>query len=598
MSSTNKIISTIALIYITISLSFSIFNTVFNDPYFINQAEESVVISQAKESLVINQAQELDDYRYILSKNYQSSAKEGGDGGDGGIVLSSSRPKERENYGGSGSGSGSSINYRSSMKEGRNGGIALNSSPPKGSKSNGNDSDSGSYQSLGKTNKDGGIALNSSLPKESKSNGGSGNRNGNSGSISSSISNDRSLNKANGDPGITLNSSPPKKRKSNNGSDTFQREPGSNQEVEKLQKSSPTHKAGNINVEDKKICVMHVGPHKTASTSLQEVIFNGNTFKDALKEDNYRVPVFNAHKLPKPTKNHAALAHCFLQVEDEKNSFCPSTARIEIMSHFQSFMNAAKSEGTNILFTSEAFDFPSFNITAFTSYLMPEFKIHVVVYYRRFYDWLYSTYNQQMKRRANKGKDFPMYHEWLQRKSAKVESKYTKGVYDRFEKVPGVFNVSVVNLHQSSVKSNPLETFFCDHVDQANHACNTAKSFETSKQNPSKDLDWLRLRSKISLHHTIKLEPQDKRWKEIKKKFVGAPRLCLSDDLKKWLLKSSLEYETAVTPEWWHNSKEGLEDLKRDFEEKINSKHCAVDVPGLLTSTEWQRFLTELERQS
>ena len=55
------------------------------------------------------------------------------------------------------------------------------------------------------------------------------------------------------------------------------------------------------------------------------------------------------------------------------------------------------------------------------------------------------------------------------------------------------------------------------------------------------------------------------------------------------------ESEIALTPKWWQNSDEGLENLKSDFEGKSKSKLCSLDIETILKSSEWQNFLTELE---
>ena len=73
------------------------------------------------------------------------------------------------------------------------------------------------------------------------------------------------------------------------------------------------------------------------------------------------------------------------------------------------------------------------------------------------------------------------------------------------------------------------------------------------------------------------------------------PQVCLSSELEDKLLNISLDAEIALTPKWWQNSQEGLENLKSDFEEKSKSNLCSIDIETILTSLEWQNFLTELE---
>ena len=57
----------------------------------------------------------------------------------------------------------------------------------------------------------------------------------------------------------------------------------------------------------------------------------------------------------------------------------------------------------------------------------------------------------------------------------------------------------------------------------------------------------------------------------------------------------SLESEITVTPELWQNSEEGLDNLKSDFEIKIKSKFCSIDIETILKSCKWQDFLTNLD---
>ena len=73
------------------------------------------------------------------------------------------------------------------------------------------------------------------------------------------------------------------------------------------------------------------------------------------------------------------------------------------------------------------------------------------------------------------------------------------------------------------------------------------------------------------------------------------PRLCLSPEWRGKLLQISIESKKALTPESWYNSKEGLGNLKSDFEEKSNSKLCSMDIEKILLSAEWQDFLTNLQ---
>lgn len=64
---------------------------------------------------------------------------------------------------------------------------------------------------------------------------------------------------------------------------------------------------------------------------------------------------------------------------------------------FRLFVSNAAMDDSNIILTSEEFTKPELNITELMSYLVPQYNIHNVLYYHRFYDWIYSLYNQLSK---------------------------------------------------------------------------------------------------------------------------------------------------------------------------------------------------------
>mmetsp|Transcript_28933 Transcript_28933/g.35186 ORF Transcript_28933/g.35186 Transcript_28933/m.35186 type:complete len:246 (+) Transcript_28933:486-1223(+) len=237
------------------------------------------------------------------------------------------------------------------------------------------------------------------------------------------------------------------------------------------------------------------------------------------------------------------------------------------MQDWKSKVNYAKDAGYNLVLSSEELDRPDVDMTVFTSALLPQYKIHAVLYYRRFYDWLHSLYNQVTK---NHHKNLT-YVEWLDEDMFERDyDLYAVEVYTRYMKVPGVFNVSVVNMHEDPHNFNTNARFACGHMDNAPHLCKIAKSIRIEHRNPSVSLDWMLFRKRLSLHHSIKLTDSDGRWEAIKAKFLtmtDIPKICLSNKWQSKLLQVSLEAEMFLTPKAWYSSKEGLESLKSDFKE-------------------------------
>jgi len=342
-----------------------------------------------------------------------------------------------------------------------------------------------------------------------------------------------------------------------------------------------------------KFCVIHVGPHKTGSTSLQEFFLVHHN--DDLKKDNYESPQF----LNGRGKDHAALAFCIRT--ELTGMLCSAKIQRDRIEYFESFVDDAAAHGSNILLSSEELDRPNLNITQLTSVLVPhQYKIHVVVYYRRFYDWIHSIHNQVTK---GMGSQHLTFVQWLTDEALEnYREIYSVSVYNRYKETAGIFNVSVVNMHEDPDNFNTNARFACDHMDNAPHLCRIAKSIPAEHINPSKSLDWQLFRKNIDIYHSIDLSNLKKNtWEKIKVKFyemTDIPRLCLSPQWKDKLLQKSLESEKTLTPESWYNSKEGLENLKSDFEGKINSKLCSMDIERILLSSDWQDFLTDLEEDA
>ena len=196
-----------------------------------------------------------------------------------------------------------------------------------------------------------------------------------------------------------------------------------------------------------------------------------------------------------------------------------------------------------------------------------------MLYYQRFDDWIHSSYSSH---KSAKNKDFCTFIEWLTKETFDFyKPLYYVAIYNRYQKVSGVFNVSVVNMHEGPDNFDTAERLSRNHLDQAPNLCEIAKSQRVGQTNRSTD-NWQQIQCKFN-------------------EMIDIPQVRLSGKRKDKLLQMSLESEIALTPEWWYNSKEGLENLKSDYEDKINSKLCSIDVNAILTSLEWQNFLTELE---
>ena len=139
-------------------------------------------------------------------------------------------------------------------------------------------------------------------------------------------------------------------------------------------------------------CILHVGPHKTGSTTLQAMLF---TLASTLQKDNWHQP----SGLPCPPRTEHGQNQCFHDHKNQANlaSFlwAPSPNTTEpVWRAFERWVQAAAAKGENIVLSSEGFDRFTVNISLLARVLAP-FSVTVVIGYRPFFEWVFSIYRQK-----------------------------------------------------------------------------------------------------------------------------------------------------------------------------------------------------------
>ena len=134
--------------------------------------------------------------------------------------------------------------------------------------------------------------------------------------------------------------------------------------------------------------VLHVGPHKVGSTSLQNTLYGG---RGALSHDN--VTVF-PHMFPggkwTGAKACASVAACFAS-EERITKLRLNCSKV--LFHFETFLHKAKTEGRGVVLSSEAFDRDEVDIQRLATTLRG-FDTEVFVMHRPFFDWVTSMYSE------------------------------------------------------------------------------------------------------------------------------------------------------------------------------------------------------------
>lgn len=382
-----------------------------------------------------------------------------------------------------------------------------------------------------------------------------------------------------------------------------------------------------------KNAVVHIGPHKTGSSTIQEYT---RLFSEQLLEDGYDMPW--SHKFPNgtrpqfrdPTHNQVNVATCFITNPNhiEKKGYPCRTDLLE----------AGKSIGHNnvnknsILLSAETFDnLLEDEVASLYDYLHPTWNnVTIVAVYRRFYDWLISFHNQVSRAhidmttghtkdlwdvfQQNSSNHFgrsllddvnviippqgEVNKEQLGDKPFYLE-EYILYAIPRYKKY--FANIAVINMHDKSV--DLTDSFFCDVIPHANKTCHAfrqkvSKDGTTLQENKSsKDIVYMELAYaahrrgifpiKTKKHLTLVVDAmQHYQEKVLNLSVEDFPYKCLSQEMldKIWAISEQAE---QVFGKKGNGSEQ---EMKADFEKKSKFDLCEVIFDDVIRSDTWRVF--------
>jgi len=377
--------------------------------------------------------------------------------------------------------------------------------------------------------------------------------------------------------------------------------------------------------------VVHVGPHKTGSTSVQNMIHE--ELYSSLAADRYTIP--NPQNSGN-RKNMAGLAACFNPNRTNRISGrYKDSIEESIWQGFATFLDESHKNSSNILLSSEEFDRAGMDLLRLKFMLEPRFDTRIVVYYRRFFTWIASVHNQISKTRTRNGGTFPNIIDfikkndtldyWGQLHSARVYQRYSKH-----------FPVTVIGLEDiKDTKTSLEESFFCEGIPDArigcdkmraraagaiarNNALGAAKQTQQPKEarimNPSESLDAYELINEIrargnvfsgNFHANIR-----KRLNAIKERKPGKiTKICLERRYLNKLILLSIQYEEELDDALsetrnafiGRNSNTTIEPrtpIRQEFEETAEQLFCSINTKPIIDEWEQQGWFRELIKSS
>lgn len=364
--------------------------------------------------------------------------------------------------------------------------------------------------------------------------------------------------------------------------------------------------------------VIHMGPHKTGTTTIQLTL--GRKKHILTLKDGYEVPLpskMNTNGKKSTQINHFSFVSCFEPPNSRRkdnrlfmgiDAPCNSDALLSVL-------DIARRK-RNLFLSAERFDnISSEGLGTLSMYILPHWdKVTPVIYYRRFYSWIVSIYSQIIIKNRKLSREITILWEssiisFLQdffdnpnnnTFGGDISARYTLSLVERVEQY--FDGVVVVNFHNDTFHG-PDESLFCDAISDTPHMCEAIRADEKEEHaNKSPDHNYQDLVYAAMKAGLIKKMANDEIIESAK--MVVLPHhnnvikrelemICPSSELLEKVWKLSLKAEKKFFPD-------GVGSLREDFEKAATTSLCKVDLDKVLEEGgDWRLFFEngEFERK-
>jgi len=364
--------------------------------------------------------------------------------------------------------------------------------------------------------------------------------------------------------------------------------------------------------------VLHVGPGKTGTTTIQKQIVQSDEVRSKLLLDNYGVIDHNV--IHQPTVASINI--------DSSYNFSDKILLV---------IDKLKSKRTNNnIFGSSEYLYGKYprsdkgcsslkrNLLGIMTNGNEHWKLHIVVTYRRPYDVWPSHWNQMFKLQRNKdsipvgpntdwpedgGTRIPPFDEWIYQYLGNYESKERELLaYNAWKSCSDDF--TVVNFHDTKVYlpngTGPVEAdlatnFACNGIIGASHTCSFLLQQEKlqKKDNPSVNLgpDMLAVHAHesgliSSGWKREKVTGKIKRYVASKPEISSLPMRCPNATTLQRMYDHSLKYQKSVLVAG--NMTQQMLDFDVGWKQALEQqKFCTWDVKDIVKKKEWKQFFSE-----
>lgn len=326
---------------------------------------------------------------------------------------------------------------------------------------------------------------------------------------------------------------------------------------------------------DKPVFFLHVGPHKTGTTTIQ----NSFDTNPELHKDNY---VFLGMRNPPHIRDTWGVRAGLKAFRGENNT---NNFLTRLEKELESPKNLIVSE-ENFSIMLDAKDEQGNHFFQLLKSLLKDRNVVVAVGYRRYHEWLVSLYNERHKNHNQR----QTFVRWYRKNDGGF--RYVMNLY----RVMTTYfdNVKIINVHDDI---DIMTQIYCDILPNATYSCLWHKEQEEDKRtNPSIDLWPVAIASEAifrNLTATNVTHLSQKVQARVKETNYALPSQCLSLKEQQVILEQALNYEKNLMPEFFR-SPNGESKLRKGFARCCrNDKFCSVDASSVVRNKQWQDFFTK-----
>jgi len=243
--------------------------------------------------------------------------------------------------------------------------------------------------------------------------------------------------------------------------------------------ASPKDVAANVPTGTGPRVILHIGPHKTATSTVQEYIKRSHVIQ-WLGADNVSMPTFEdlpGRERRLPEFNFASCVAHF--------GGCHGKTTLP---KFSEYSNRTFHENKDILLVAEDLDrLETLDFDLLKKALLPYTNIQVVIVYRRLPDWYRSWYNEIMNLYSEKNrvsKKFDSFPQFLADKFDLFYARHTIGLEQAYRN-HGFSFVSVLHFHRKD--TTVLENLFCHVIANLPNTCQGVLAAKSEANGTSAD---------------------------------------------------------------------------------------------------------------